>query len=534
MMDTLQHSRVPGTEYVRFALTVIGHRLQDHIVIPSSGFLDLLRLPKQTASTIMFSIVKILRNEIKRQLLASDRVDWHDWMQDCLSLLFAKTNAPILTEANLLLSSLLTNQFRRTTFFNIIKIRASDTNAVPHILETLQGTLVLMDGTDALLVLYHLVQQYFSPESAITYEAVLDTLKNTAKVPHDCLHLLVDTLVSLVGKELSEPKWSSYTLDKLTLIMELWFRISRRDGVLNLFKYLLSTKTCFAGTSKYALGLKVDPESSNLKEGAQSMFIDVILAASPSSELPTILKNLREVLEAQWKQRSGPEHRSDSLYEGQWLDPLKSCHVLLRSLCAMREHGSPIDDHRDLLWNIWGAVCQALPVARRHIGCQSDIAKDCLKLIDSLDISQPPDGEDTPAYRSWVQTFAESASLFPDTLIKGLMSFLASDEDTTFSHRARRLAIIEEKAKEDESSSTGGSVNTWLYDVQDMVYYISEEQDVLESARSSQHAPEDRTASPRNSVHVLQVEVIDEDSSSSVSARSDTLPPGFPDCLDLP
>ncbi|KAI0691121.1 hypothetical protein BC835DRAFT_133189 [Cytidiella melzeri] len=102
MMDTLQHSRVTGTENVKFALTVISHRLQDHIVIPASGFLDLLRLPKQTASTIMFSIVKILRNEIKRQLLASDRVDWHDWMQNCLSLLFAKTNAPIPTEANLL------------------------------------------------------------------------------------------------------------------------------------------------------------------------------------------------------------------------------------------------------------------------------------------------------------------------------------------------------------------------------------------------------------------------------------------------
>ncbi|KAI0681957.1 hypothetical protein BC835DRAFT_987271 [Cytidiella melzeri] len=285
MMDTLRQPQIVRTECVKFALAIISHRLQDDITIPSSGFLDLMRLPKQTTSIIMRSIVEILRHEIKTQLLAGDlrQVEWHDWMQDCLSLLFAKTNTPIPAQANLLFSSLLTDQSRRTDFFNVIKTRASDVTAVFHIHQKLQETLVLMNGEDVLLVLYHLVQQYFSPESAITYEAVLDTLKNPAKVPPDYVQLLVDTLVSFVRRELLEPEYSSYTKEKLTLIIELWPKTSLRDGVLNLFHGMLINNSLFPGLGRYAMGLNRGAYSSGVEEEAQKIFIDAILAASRSS-----------------------------------------------------------------------------------------------------------------------------------------------------------------------------------------------------------------------------------------------------------
>ncbi|KAI0691117.1 hypothetical protein BC835DRAFT_133037 [Cytidiella melzeri] len=291
MMNTLQQSQVARTEYVRFALAIISHRLQID-VIPSSGFLDLLRLPRQVASTIMPPISEILRREINRQLHAGDMrtVEWHDWMKDCLFILFAKTSIAMPAQADLLFLSLLTDQSRCTTFFNMIQIRAPDVDAVPHILERLQGTLNAMNGGDVLLVLYHLVQEYFSPESPANYQTFLDTLKNSQKVPLEILQLFVDTLVIRVGIELSEPRWEPYILAKISLIIELSSKISCRDGVLSLFQTLLSWNSNFTGLGRYAMGLNRSTDSTSLKEGAQSMFIDVILAASRISELHKILE----------------------------------------------------------------------------------------------------------------------------------------------------------------------------------------------------------------------------------------------------
>ncbi|KAI0691133.1 hypothetical protein BC835DRAFT_133728 [Cytidiella melzeri] len=304
MMATLQQSQVARTEYVKFALAIIGHRMQDdNITIPSSGFLDLLRLPKQAALTIMVPIAEILRDEIKPQLLAGDLrpIEWHDWMKDCLSLLFARTNTSIPTQAHVLFSSLLTDESRRKTFFDVLKLRAGDMDAVPHILERLQGTLVLMDSEASLLVLYHLVQQYFSPESSLNFQAFLETLKNPAKVPPEYLQFFVDTLVILVEKELPDPVWSLFTGDKIILIIELWSQTNRLDRVPGVFQSMLSSKRLFTALSMFAMGLNRGVDSSSLKEGAQKVFINVILAASRGSELRKILESFIWALEYQWK-----------------------------------------------------------------------------------------------------------------------------------------------------------------------------------------------------------------------------------------
>jgi hypothetical protein len=153
------------------------------------------------------------------------------------------------------------------------------------------------------------------------------------------------------------------------------------------------------------------------------------------------MSNFRSELHWQW--RLHPE--ADDTAWDRWtrIDPLEACRMLLHVLKAMKDRNLPIDEYSDLLSQVWWDVDDGLRiVASRHYDAHPNLAKHCLLLIDSLDISPPPAGQDDAAFARWANEFPESESWFPDTLINALARFLFPVE-LTASHRLRRLRYLE-------------------------------------------------------------------------------------------
>jgi hypothetical protein len=119
--------------------------------------------------------------------------------------------------------------------------------------------------------------------------------------------------------------------------------------------------------------------------------------------------------------------------------------MLLRVLKAMKDRNLPIDGYSDLVSQVWWDVDNGLRiVASRHYDGHPDAAKDCLMLIDSLEILPPPTGQDDDAFARWANEFPESKSWFPDNLIRALARFSPPIEMTA-SHRLRRLRYLENR-----------------------------------------------------------------------------------------
>jgi hypothetical protein len=155
------------------------------------------------------------------------------------------------------------------------------------------------------------------------------------------------------------------------------------------------------------------------------------------------MSNFRSELHWQW--RLHPE--ADDTAWDRWtrIDPLEACRMLLHVLKAMKDRNLPIDEYSDLLSQVWWDVDDGLRiVASRRYDDHPDAAKDCLVLIDSLEILSPPTGQDDDAFARWANEFPESESWFPDTLIRALARFSPPIE-LTDSHRLRRLRYLENR-----------------------------------------------------------------------------------------
>ncbi|KAI0688466.1 hypothetical protein BC835DRAFT_310538 [Cytidiella melzeri] len=451
MWDALQETQLDPADSVKFVLKIINHRVQHNnlTTTPSQAFLDLKRLPKQTVTSVMLMVSNILRNEINRQSPTniSKVIDWTPWMEDCVFILLSETTSPLPGGVNQMFSLLLADQLRFQLLFDMIKSRVPDPDTFPHVLERLRGALLLLKGDDMLLALRSLVVKYFCHEHNVVHSRLIDVVHEHPEIPSNHLQHLVDLLIYTLTNEMKpDMYWYSYLVDELHLIFALSSNASWRDTVIKLVQTILIQPRNTAIYCRYPMGL--DEQNSKLKEEAQELFIDAILAAN-DADRRTILWNVEQALAWQWRTRSEADDNNWDRFTR--IDPLEVVNVLLRLIRKMKEQEVSIVDFAWYFLQSWWDVNEGLrTVAGRHYERHPAIAKECLEFINSLDLSAPPlsDGQDQEdGFANWAHSFPMPESMYPDTLIESLAQFLPVEE-TTFSHRVRRLRLLQNKDDE--------------------------------------------------------------------------------------
>ena len=90
--------------------------------------------------------------------------------------------------------------------------------------------------------------------------------------------------------------------------------------------------------------------------------------------------------------------------------------------------------------DLWPSVKKGMEIVAARLGQHRghpEIARSCLELIDTFDISSTPDYEDDDAFLAWADNFDEDESLVPDACIRMLGRFLPGADDVK-SYRLRR------------------------------------------------------------------------------------------------
>lgn len=141
------------------------------------------------------------------------------------------------------------------------------------------------------------------------------------------------------------------------------------------------------------------------------------------------------------------------------IDALEACHLFIRLIATMKGLHMAIDTTTaNELRDLFRTADKGLHAAARARKMQEgyiELAKDCLQLINSLDILPPPSHGDEAAYIAWSHSFPARETLFPDTFIEHLAAFLPKDADLTFSHRMRRLQILKRQRRDFSPGSVG-------------------------------------------------------------------------------
>ncbi|KAI0093088.1 hypothetical protein BDY19DRAFT_407332 [Irpex rosettiformis] len=458
MWNAIQQIQLDPADSVTFVSKLISHRIQrDIISLPSDTFLDLKRLPKQTITSIMQMVAEILGDEIRRQSPTniSKVIEWSPWMKDCIYILLSETNSPVPNSVNQLFSILLADRLRYTTLFEIIKTRVPDTDTFPHILDRLRGGLTLIKGEDMLSVLAVLMQYYFCNEPIPSHDTLLSFIRyHGPDIESNHLQHLVDLMIFSLTNELkAEMYWFTHLCDELEIILVLSSKASWRDAVLKLIQSILLRQRNTAIFCRFPMALNdFDPV---LKKATQDLFIDAVVAANPS-ERRAIMTNFDLVLNWQWREH--PEHEDSSWDRYIRSDPLEACELMFRLLKTLQEKDIQIDEYSNTLSQFWWDADLGLEtVLGRHYPGHPDMARRCLTLINELDVSSPPDEQDEDAFAEWAESFPLHITYFPDYTIERIARFLPPEE-TTFSHRVRRLEII--KKRDENTPERNGSTRS--------------------------------------------------------------------------
>lgn len=164
--------------------------------------------------------------------------------------------------------------------------------------------------------------------------------------------------------------------------------------------------------------------------------------------------NFRNSVDWQWREH--PEEMDNQWDRGLRMDPLEVCELTLRLIKTLRERDSPLpeDYHFSQLW--WTLDGALQTVVSRHIPSHPDTARRCLELINELDVSCPPDGQDEEAFAEWADNFPLNDTIFPDYWIERIAHFLPREE-TTFNHRIRRIRLTDKHGDNAHNDSSAGS-----------------------------------------------------------------------------
>jgi hypothetical protein len=125
------------------------------------------------------------------------------------------------------------------------------------------------------------------------------------------------------------------------------------------------------------------------------------------------------------------------------MDPLRVCQTMLMLLQKLKENNLGIEEHAAVLRQLWDSLSGGLKTMEsRHIAGHPEVARQCLVMINSLDLSAPSDSEDEQTFVAWARQFPHAKSLFPDPFITSLSKFLPAQDDVKFSHRLRRIRFF--------------------------------------------------------------------------------------------
>lgn len=128
------------------------------------------------------------------------------------------------------------------------------------------------------------------------------------------------------------------------------------------------------------------------------------------------------------------------------IDPLHASLVFLRLLKALRENGTSLEEHANVICRFFPAIEEGLEtVAGMHKLWKEDyraLAIRCLELVSELDVCKPPAGEDREAFAERAQKSSMPETLFADSFIEKIALFLPRpEEEFLVSCRIRRLLL---------------------------------------------------------------------------------------------
>jgi hypothetical protein len=466
--NALQQTHPDPADSVTFILRTVGNRIQSNIKANlSTSFLDLQALPKQTSITTILMMTEILKNEIIRQSPTSTTkvIDWSaQWMKDCVYFILSDIGTPLPSAVNQTFSLLLGSKLRYKPFFEVIYSRVSDKSTLTHVLDRLQGALLMLRGDYLQEALNTLVQHYFCHHTG-GHKKLLDVIRAHPEISSECCEKLGEILIDSLMGEMRPVgmHWHNYFITQLHLIHELSPLPGLRDKVIKVVQIMLIQSTKTSVYSRFAVGLH--EKDIKLRDISQQLFIDAIVDSNDDGKLynggkasaqiftinhldrRTILANFQHAVNYQWRLHLEAE-------DTHWrrairMDPLRVCQTILMLLQKLRDHKLDVTEHAAVLGKLWDSLGGGLEtVESRHIAGHPQVARQCLEMIDKLDISVPLKSADEGASATSAHEFRHKKSLFPDHLIISLSHFLPPEEDVTFSPRLRQIKLLDETSAE--------------------------------------------------------------------------------------
>ncbi|PSS35378.1 hypothetical protein PHLCEN_2v1673 [Hermanssonia centrifuga] len=134
------------------------------------------------------------------------------------------------------------------------------------------------------------------------------------------------------------------------------------------------------------------------------------------------------------------------------LDPLSPIGACLLSLSLLSERPSDVDIRTEWLslWSRMGdAVRKYASLAETSSAENCELATECLLRLHRYEADEAflENEDEDQRYSRWLDGFRVEDSLFPDSLIEGLQSFIPADEYGRF-RRVRRICDLKSSVKE--------------------------------------------------------------------------------------
>ncbi|KAI0798706.1 hypothetical protein BC629DRAFT_243366 [Irpex lacteus] len=424
----------------------------------TNSFLDLRSLSGETVTVAMAMATSLLKKEIDRQSTPNPKIaiDWSPWMEDCVYILLSLTAQPIPRVAEELLSSLLGPVFvsRTQGFLRVLTARVPVTSpdVFSHVIQRLHGTLSIPEGGYLLGHLELLMQHYFCPPGANhEHKELIDVIRVHPEIPSQDVSAMVKSLMSLtknavVSMEGTIPSWTVvakiflfqlYDLDTATLNQ-------CRADIVDFARFFLLRWRDFSSISNPMFSM-YGTWYELIRESAREASIQAAVSSSPS-ELSDILGNFRAA--AYYDANSRVFSEDDKVPDHcNRVDPLHASLVFLRLLQALRENGTSLEEHANVIRGFFTAIEEGLETVAdmRQLwkGDYRASAIRCLELVSELDVSESPADEDCEAFDERTQKPSmPDDTLFSDSFIEKIALYLPGpQEEFLVSCRIRRLLL---------------------------------------------------------------------------------------------
>lgn len=286
MWDALQQTQLQPEETVTFLLKILGHRLQRDIPnVPSSSFLELKALPRQSYSIIMNMVAEVLGDEITRQSPTSviKNIDWSSWMKDCFFILLSESSWPLTAKGRRVLSSCFSGTRYKATL-EFLTSRIQDDASLSHILGRLRDAFIILQNGNVLPSLRGLLlKRYCNHGPNAVHWTILDVIHEHPDLSLEHRQHIVDLLLEALTNEIKlSMTWWTWLLEELRIILELSHDAPWKDKVVSFVQTVVIQGRKTSAYCQLAVGLNYPNKTTKL--AAETFYIDAIMASNMAGE----------------------------------------------------------------------------------------------------------------------------------------------------------------------------------------------------------------------------------------------------------